>query len=131
MPTRPVRSSVDAIAPFTVSADGLRNFLLGGMQGKFRYLNVGLGVILAFVGVKMLLSGERFEVHLPKIVSLGVIAFVITVAVVASLGADARDRRIGPRDPHDIDAVRVVNPDGVDPSRDRTVPGDQASPHGQ
>ena len=39
---------------------GLRSlyFLLGGMQGKFRYLNIGLGVILAFVGVKMLLIGE-------------------------------------------------------------------------
>ncbi len=36
---------------------GLRSlyFLLAGMQGKFRYLNVGLGAILAFVGVKMLL----------------------------------------------------------------------------
>ena len=43
---------------------GLRSlyFLLGGMQGKFRYLNIGLGVILAFVGVKMLLIGEPFEV---------------------------------------------------------------------
>ena len=73
---------------------GLRSlyFLLGGMQGKFRYLNVGLGVILAFVGVKMLLVGEPFEVHLPTYVSLGVIATVITIAVVASLRADARDR---------------------------------------
>ena len=76
---------------------GLRSlyFLLGGMQGKFRYLNVGLGVILAFVGVKMLLIGEPFEVHLPTFVSLGVIAAVIAAAVVASLRADARDRRAG------------------------------------
>ena len=76
---------------------GLRSlyFLLGGMQGKFRYLNVGLGVILAFVGVKMLLIGEPFEVHLPTYVSLAVIAPVITAAVVASLRADARDRRAG------------------------------------
>ncbi|MGD9797082.1 MAG: TerC family protein [Acidimicrobiia bacterium] len=72
---------------------GLRSlyFLLGGMQGRFRYLNVGLGVILAFVGVKMLLIGEPFEVHLPTFVSLGFIAAVITVAVVASMRADARD----------------------------------------
>ncbi len=74
---------------------GLRSlyFLLGGMQGKFRYLNVGLGVILAFVGLKMLLIGEPFEVHLPTFVSLAVIAVVIAASVAASLRADARDRR--------------------------------------
>ena len=31
-------------------------FLLAGMAGRFRYLNIGLGVILGFVGVKMLLA---------------------------------------------------------------------------
>jgi tellurite resistance protein TerC len=85
--------------PFIVFASnafailGLRSlyFLLGGMQGKFRYLNVGLGVILAFVGVKMLLIGEPFEVHLPTFVSLGVIALVLAVAIIASLQADKRD----------------------------------------
>ena len=59
--------------PFIVFASnafailGLRAlyFLVGGMQGRFRYLNIGLGVILAFVGVKMLLIGEPFEVPLP------------------------------------------------------------------
>ena len=64
--------------PFIVFASnafailGLRSlyFLLGGMQGKFRYLNIGLGVILAFVGVKMLLIGEPFEIHMPTYVSL-------------------------------------------------------------
>jgi tellurite resistance protein TerC len=74
---------------------GLRSlyFLLGGMQGKFRYLNVGLGVILAFVGLKMLLIGEPFELHLPTLVSLGVIALTIAVAVGTSLVADVRDER--------------------------------------
>ena len=89
--------------PFIVFASnafailGLRSlyFLLGGMQGKFRYLNIGLGVILAFVGVKMLLIGEPFEVHLPTYVSLGVIAVVLTVAIVASLRADKRDHDSG------------------------------------
>jgi tellurite resistance protein TerC len=76
---------------------GLRSlyFLLGGMQGKFRFLNIGLGVILAFVGIKMLLIGEPFEVHLPTYVSLGFIAVVLTVAIVASLRADKRDRESG------------------------------------
>ena len=76
---------------------GLRSlyFLLGGMQGKFRYLNIGLGVILAFVGVKMLLIGEPFEIHMPTPVSLGVIGVVLFVAVFASLRADRRDHERG------------------------------------
>ncbi len=77
---------------------GLRSlyFLLGGLQGKFRYLNVGLGVILAFVGVKMLLIGEPFEVHVPTYISLGFIAVVLGIAIGASLRADASDHRQHP-----------------------------------
>ena len=89
--------------PFIVFASnafailGLRSlyFVLGGMQGKFRYLNVGLGVILGFVGIKMLLIGEPFELHLPTFASLGFIALVLTVAIVASLRADRRDHEAG------------------------------------
>lgn len=85
--------------PFIVFASnafailGLRSlyFLLGGMQGKFRYLNIGLGVILAFVGIKMLLIGKPFEVHMPTWLSLSFIAVVLTIAIVASLRADKRD----------------------------------------
>ena len=72
-------------------------FLLAGMAGRFRYLNVGLGVILAFVGVKMLAARL---VHPPMSLSLGVIAVALTASVAASLSADRRDRRraVGPRD---------------------------------
>ncbi|HUF84219.1 MAG TPA: TerC family protein [Acidimicrobiia bacterium] len=63
-------------------------FLLAGMAGRFRYLNVGLGVILGFVGVKMLIA-ELY--HLPTWLSLGVIALALTVAVLASLRAEARE----------------------------------------
>ena len=111
---------------------GLRSlyFLLGGMQGKFRYLNVGLGVILAFVGIKMLLIGEPFEIHLPTFVSLSVIALVITLSVVASLYADAQDRKKGIIPPHELpvrDAVDVDEPGGVDPDRDSRPDGDDHS----
>jgi tellurite resistance protein TerC len=58
------------------------------MAGRFRYLNVGLGVILAFVGVKMLIA-EWY--HFPTWASLAVITVVLTVAIVASLRAVARD----------------------------------------
>ena len=80
---------------------GLRSlyFLLGGMQGRFRYLNVGLGVILAFVGIKMLLIGEPFEVHLPTSASLAFVAVVLTVAIVASIVADRRDHARSIREP--------------------------------
>lgn len=63
-------------------------FLLAGMSDRFRYLNVGLGVILGFVGIKMLVSGFY---HLPTWASLAVIAVVLTVSVVASLRAEAND----------------------------------------
>ena len=73
---------------------GLRSlfFLLAGMAGKFRYLNVGLGVILAYVGIKMLLVGDPVNWHPPTYLSLVVIGLVLTVAIVASLRADERDR---------------------------------------
>ena len=79
--------------PFIVFASnafailGLRSlyFLLGGMQGKFRYLNIGLGVILAFVGIKMLLIGDPFEIHVPTALSLGVIFGTLAISIFASL----------------------------------------------
>jgi tellurite resistance protein TerC len=64
-------------------------FLLAGAAGKLRYLNVGLGVILAYVGAKMLLSDVY---HLPTVLSLGIIAVILTITIVASMRADARDR---------------------------------------
>ncbi len=87
--------------PFIVFASnafailGLRSlyFLLGGMQGKFRYLNLGLGVILAFVGIKMLLVGKPFELHMPTWLSLSVILGVLLVTVVASIAKDRSEQR--------------------------------------
>jgi len=82
---------------------GLRSlyFLLGGMQGKFRYLNIGLGFILGFVGLKMLLIGDPLEIHVPIAISLGVIFTILTVSIVASLQADKRDARKGELEPSD------------------------------
>lgn len=57
-------------------------FLLAGIMGMFRFLKIGIAVILTFVGIKMLVSGFF---HISIAVSLGVIAGVITLAVVASL----------------------------------------------
>ncbi|MEZ4224350.1 MAG: TerC family protein [Polyangiaceae bacterium] len=57
-------------------------FMLSGMMSRFHYLDIGLSVILVFIGVKML-GANWFKV--PNFVSLGVIAGVLTLAVVVSL----------------------------------------------
>ncbi|MGH7788675.1 MAG: TerC family protein [Candidatus Binatia bacterium] len=57
-------------------------FLLAGVIQKFHYLQLGLSVVLTFVGVKMLIA-DFYKV--PIGVSLTVIASVLTISVVASL----------------------------------------------
>ena len=71
---------------------GLRSlyFLLNGMQDKFRYLNIGLGLILAFVGCKML-AGVFFGFHPTTWLSLVVILVILTITMIASLVADSRE----------------------------------------
>lgn len=58
-------------------------FLLAGMMKSFHYLQLGLAIILCFVGAKMLL--DVVHVEIPILISLGVIAGVLTIAIVASL----------------------------------------------
>src|SRR5690606_35813604 len=60
-------------------------FLLAGMAGKFRYLNLGLAAILAFVGIKMII---HHWYAIPIGISLAVIGIILTVSIVASLRAD-------------------------------------------
>ena len=66
-------------------------FLLAGMHARFSYLQQGLAVILAFVGVKMILS--RW-VHIETWISLLVIVLVLAVSVLASLQAERRQDTI-------------------------------------
>jgi len=63
---------------------GLRSlyFLLAGVVDRFHYLQLGLSVVLIFVGAKMLLTDVY---HMPIVLSLAVIAAVLTLSVVASL----------------------------------------------
>jgi tellurite resistance protein TerC len=64
---------------------GLRSlyFALAGVMDTFHYLKMGLGVVLSFVGVKMLLTHTAYKID--TLVSLGVIVGVLAVAVIASL----------------------------------------------
>jgi tellurite resistance protein TerC len=63
---------------------GLRSlyFALNGVMQLFRYLKVGLALILTFIGIKMLIESW---VHVSIGVSLGVIAGVLTTSILASL----------------------------------------------
>ena len=101
--------------PFIVFASnafailGLRSlyFLLAGMAGKFRYLNVGLGFILGFVGIKMMLANVF---HLPVAISLGVIAGILGASIWLSIRADRKDPVTDPEElVDDTDEVPSVH----------------------
>ena len=57
-------------------------FLLANVMDKFQYLKLGLSAVLTFVGVKMVIV-DFYKI--PVGVSLGVIASILTISVVASL----------------------------------------------
>lgn len=66
-------------------------FLLAGIIHRFKYLKVGLAVVLAFIGGKML--ALPFGFHMPIGISLGVVIGVIAISIVASLLSTKRESR--------------------------------------
>ena len=72
-------------------------FVLEGVLGTLRYLAHGLGVILAFIGVKLALHWAHdvwsWIPEIPTLLSLMVVTGVLVVTTVASLLANRRDRR--------------------------------------
>ena len=83
---------------------GLRQlyFILGGLLERLVYLSIGLSVVLAFIGVKLVLEamhtnslpfingGEPLAVPVPStFLSLAVIVVVLAVTAVASLRASS------------------------------------------
>ncbi|MEZ5220978.1 MAG: TerC family protein [Ilumatobacteraceae bacterium] len=64
-------------------------FLLADLHARFSYLQEGLAIILAFVGIKMIIAQEPIEYHIPTWLSLLVIALVLTVSITISLRAPA------------------------------------------
>lgn len=75
---------------------GLRSlyFVLANAIGFFRYLKIGLSVVLVFIGGKMLVM-KWF--HIPTATSLIIVAGIITVSIVASMivGRKAQGRSPG------------------------------------
>ncbi|WP_435612289.1 TerC/Alx family metal homeostasis membrane protein [Streptomyces sp. bgisy159] len=95
---------------------GLRSlyFCLAGLLRRFQYLHYGLAVLLAFAGVKLILS-ETPVGKLPVPLTLGVIAVTITVSIAWSLiatrgGTGGTADRPGP------------TPDRAEPTSDRPEP---------
>jgi tellurite resistance protein TerC len=95
---------------------GLRSlyFLLAGSMDRFHLLRYGLAVILAFVGVKMLLTA--FDVHMPILLSLGFIIVTLTVTIVASLRTEPSEE-----EKQKLDAT-IGFPKGDPSKRDKDSP---------
>ena len=79
---------------------GLRSlyFVLAGAIGYFRYLKVGLSVVLVFIGLKMLLDPHGgvpkwFQLKVSTTMSLAIVTGIIVVSVMASLLASMNETR--------------------------------------
>lgn len=74
-------------------------FALAGMMDKFRYLKTSLVFILAYVGVKMLLSHplkDRYDLEVPTWFSLLLICVILAVGIVASIMSSRHERVVSP-----------------------------------
>ncbi len=92
---------------------GLRSlyFVVANAMGKFHYLQLGLAVVLSFVGVKMVLADIY---HIPVGLSLAVIAMILAVAVVASI---VRARRLAARNVEPEAQVRIEAGEEIKPKK--------------
>jgi tellurite resistance protein TerC len=63
---------------------GLRSlyFLLAGLMDRFIYLRTGLALVLGFVGLKMISADY---LHLPRVVSLGIIVLILGITIAVSM----------------------------------------------
>jgi tellurite resistance protein TerC len=81
-------------------------FLLADLHARFSYLQEGLAIILAFVGIKMIIADWY---HIPTWLSLLVIALVLTVSITASL-----------RKPLENDTIELIpEPEELPPPSER------------
>lgn len=86
---------------------GLRSmfFMLAGIVEKFRYLKVGLSLLLVFIGLKMLFEKQLHDWGFTTIDSLLVIISILGISIVASLLIP------------DVKKNRKIRADGQDPTR--------------
>jgi tellurite resistance protein TerC len=84
--------TTDPFVVFTSNAFailGLRSlyFLLADAAARFRYLSIGLAVILLFIGLKLVASPW---LHLPPLLGLGVVLAIVGVSIGASIARRPR-----------------------------------------
>ena len=80
---------------------GLRSlyFVLAGAISYFRFLKVGLSLVLVFIGVKMLIDPHDrpvpfwFQYDIPTSISLLVVAGIILTSIIASVVAAKREEK--------------------------------------
>lgn len=68
-------------------------FMLAGVMHKFRLLKYGLGLVLVFVGLKMVWLNDAFGGKFPISWSLGIIGGIITASVLLSLALPAKEEK--------------------------------------
>lgn len=82
---------------------GLRSlyFVLASVVDKFRFLKVGLAIVLAFIGVKMVIAEGVFgwAYHIPIGISLAVVGGLLGVSVILSLAIPPPPHKPG-EEPH-------------------------------
>ncbi len=104
---------------------GLRSiyFLLAGVVEKFRYLRVGLAIVLTFIGIKMLITA--IGLHIPIKFSLVFVALVLVASVVASLfSSDDEEPKIHYELPPDFDSPFIhpeVSPEKTEEDESFTI----------
>jgi len=59
-------------------------FVLASLMKMFSYLNVGLAVLLVFIGGKMIVDAADLY-HMPAWMSLTIICVILTIAIIASI----------------------------------------------
>lgn len=78
---------------------GLRSmyFLLAGALGLFRYLKIGLSVVLILIGLKMLLDPHErtpawYQIEVPTTVALALVILIIAASILVSIIATRREK---------------------------------------
>ena len=79
---------------------GLRSmyFMLSGVMDRFTLIKYGLAAVLLFVGLKMVYLNNLFGGKFPIAWSLGIIVFLISTSIFASLVADRMRQKNYPKE---------------------------------
>lgn len=82
-----------ALSSSMLAVVGLRSlyFLLEGAEERFEYLGTAIGLILAFIGIKLVLP--LWHIHVPMVLALGVTVSLLACAIGATLWKERKEAR--------------------------------------